>query len=221
MITARILPAETWLALEQEHQQRVGRFAEPYRQRRSAGHKHPVEDFLFTYYPHKPGQLARWHPGPGVVLVGDEAAERTGWKFYRRVGAVELAEFGLPGTTSAVTIDLDAFLARRWQAAEQTRQLLAGTGPRPGQFGCFGLHEWAMVYRLPPDDVRHDYLRLRLGSAGTDDVVERSRIRCSHFDAFRFFTPAASGRNELQPSRAAAPQLEQPGCLHANMDLYK
>jgi len=27
--------------------------------------------------------------------------------------------------------------------------------------------------------------------------------------------------NKLQPARADAPQLEQRGCLHANMDLYK
>jgi hypothetical protein len=28
--------------------------------------RHPVEDFLFTYYPFKVGQLKKWHPGPGV-----------------------------------------------------------------------------------------------------------------------------------------------------------
>ena len=51
-------------------------------------------------------------------------------------------------------------------------------------------------------------------------MVEAHPIRCSHFDAFRFFTPAVD-RNRLQPTRETQPELEQPGCLHAGMDLYK
>ena len=46
-------------------------------------------------------------------------------------------------------------------------------------------------------------------------------LRCSHFDAFRFFTPAAAPRNSGTPTRATQSDWEQPGCLHANMDLYK
>jgi len=52
-------------------------------------------------------------------------------------------------------------------------------------------------------------------------VVESHRIRCTHHDAFRFFTPAARPRNAIQPTRADQAALEQPGCLHATMDLYK
>jgi hypothetical protein len=51
--------------------------------------------------------------------------------------------------------------------------------------------------------------------------VEAHRIRCSHHDAFRFFTAPARPRNELQPAREDQVALEQPGCLHATMDLYK
>jgi hypothetical protein len=64
-------------------------------------------------------------------------------------------------------------------------------------------------------------LPLRLGQQGTDAVVEAHPIRCTHFDAFRFFTPAATGLNRLQPTRATQVDLEQPGCLHATMDLHK
>ena len=56
---------------------------------------------------------------------------------------------------------------------------------------------------------------------GTDEVVERHGIRCSHFDAFRFFTEDAAPRNALQPTRDGQVALEQPGCLHAGMDVYK
>jgi hypothetical protein len=62
---------------------------------------------------------------------------------------------------------------------------------------------------------------LRLGADGTDQVVESHKIACSHFDAFRFFTTPARPLNVLQPTRESQPLLEQGGCLHANMDLYK
>jgi hypothetical protein len=99
-----------------------------------------------------------------------------------------------------------------------THRLLAATAARPAHTGCFGLHEWAMVYRA--DEVRHPQ-PLRLGATATDEVVESHRITCSHFDAFRFFTDDARPRNTLQPGRDDRPDFEQPGCLHAGMDLYK
>jgi hypothetical protein len=99
--------------------------------------------------------------------------------------------------------------------------LLRATAARPPQLGCFGLHEWAMVYRLRDGEQRHEDWPLRLGHAATDAVVESQPLRCSHFDAFRFFTEPARPLNALQPSRSAQVELEQPGCLHATMDLYK
>jgi hypothetical protein len=101
-----------------------------------------------------------------------------------------------------------------------TRRLLAATASRPAHTGCFGLHEWAMVYRSAAHGTRHPQ-PLRLGDGATDEVVESHRIACSHFDAFRFFTPDARPRNTLQPGRDDRADFEQPGCLHAGMDLYK
>jgi hypothetical protein len=215
------LPSEAWQTRELEHQRRVRQYSDPYLARRSAGRKHPVEDFLFTYYTQKPGQLMRWHPGDGVVLCGPEAEARGRWKYYRRLDDGEIAAAGLPAGTAAVTFDRPAFLAERKEALEFAAIILGRTAARPAQFGCFGLHEWAMVYRQEKFELRHEYLQLRLGGAGTDKVVEEHRIRCSHFDAFRFYTPDAVPLNELKPSRENQRFLEQPGCLHANMDLYK
>jgi hypothetical protein len=217
----RVLAADEWRAREEAHQQRVSRYADPYLARRSAGQKHPVEDFLFTYYTQKPGQLRRWHPGAGVVLAGPEAAARRGWKHYRMLDDGELAFLRLPPGSTAVTMDRDTFVTDRRDAVAFAGIILRGTAARPAQFGCFGLHEWAMVYHQDRFDLRHEYLQLRLGSAGTDKVVEDNRIRCSHFDAFRFYTPDAVPLNELAPSRETQRHLEQPGCLHSNMDLYK
>jgi hypothetical protein len=215
------LPPQDWLARQAAHHLRVQGYADPYLARRSAGKKHPVEDFLFTYYTQKPGQLQRWHAGAGVVLSGPAAAERAGWKYYRRADGGELAAAGLPADTPAVTVDVEGFLRERRDALQFAGIILAGTAARPAQFGCFGLHEWAMVYRQDRFDLRHEYLQLRLGSRRTDEVVEENRIRCSHFDAFRFYTPDAVPLNSLEPSRENQRTMEQPGCLHANMDLYK
>ena len=216
-----LLAEDSAQAREEAHLQRVSRYADPYLARRSAGQKHPVEDFLFTYYTQKPGQLKRWHPGAGTVLTGRQAAARQGWKHYRRLDDGELASLGLAAGSMAVTFDRAAFLADRKEAVAFAGVILRGTAARPAQFGCFGLHEWAMVYRQDKFDLRHEYLHLRLGSAGTDKVVEDNKIRCTHFDAFRFYTPDAIPLNEFSPSRESQRHLEQPGCLHANMDLYK
>ncbi|MPQ97815.1 3-methyladenine DNA glycosylase [Modestobacter sp. I12A-02628] len=200
------LARERWTALERAHADRLSPWTEPHRERRGRGEDHPVLDFLFTYYSQSPAKLLRWHPGAGRVLL--DADERAGWPLYTRVG-------------DGVGLDVPAFLARRGDAVRHTARLLRATAGRAGQFGCFGLHEWAMVYRPAAGELRHSAVPLRLGQAGTDAVVESHRVACSHHDAFRFFTGAGAPRNELAPTRESQVRLEQPGCLHATMDLYK
>ena len=46
-------------------------------------------------------------------------------------------------------------------------------------------------------------------------------LRCSHFDAYRFFTEPATRRNAEQLTRDSQVATEQPGCVHAAMDCYK
>jgi hypothetical protein len=200
------LSEDQWRGLEAAHHARVDAATADHRARRQNPRRHPVEDFLFSYYMHSPAQLRRWHPGPGVTLEG--AWERAGWKFYRYAG----------GTAA---VDLDTFLNSRGSAVRSVRRLLSATAARPAQLGCFGLHEWAMVYRQSPEQLRHADWPLRLGQDGTDEVVETHQIRCSHFDAFRFFTGPARTLNALELTRDSQVAMEQPGCLHANMDLYK
>ena len=118
-------------------------------------------------------------------------------------------------------MDVPQFVDKRGTALTFTREILSNTADKKAFFGCFGMHEWAMAYKSVQNNIRHDYLDLRLGAEGTDRVVESHRIRCSHFDAFRFFMPQAAPMNELQPTREAQRTLEQPACLHANMDVYK
>ncbi len=204
----QVLPEERWRALERAHAERVDAATAGHRARRADGRAHPVEDFLFRYYDHPPSRLRRWHPGPGVRLEGAAGDPRAGWRHHRVVG-------------DAVELDVPSFLDARGRAVDFVRSLLAATLGRPARLGCFGLHEWAMVYRLDEDEVRHRGWPLRLGGAGTDAVVEQHTIACSHVDAHRFFTDAARPRNTLAPTREGQVAMEQPGCLHAGMDVYK
>ncbi|RKQ34940.1 3-methyladenine DNA glycosylase [Kocuria tytonis] len=214
-----VLTREQWTQRAQAHEDRVSRHTKPFLDRRFRGEKHPVEDFLFTYYTLSPAQFTRWHPGPAVVLL--DAPERAEWKFYRAATPAELAATGARADASGVVVDAEAFVAKRGTAVRFTREILANTAAKTGTFDCFGLHEWAMAYRAEENGVRHEYAGLRLGASGTDEVVQSHRIRCSHFDAFRFFQPQAVARNELRPTRETQRTMEQPGCLHAGMDLYK
>ncbi|MCV7433501.1 3-methyladenine DNA glycosylase [Mycolicibacterium bacteremicum] len=199
------LDEDVWTAREAAHRRRAETFLAPHSERARRGEPHPVWDFLFTYYSLRPRQLRRWHPGFGVALTGPGAR-----RFLNRTGYVE--------SDGLVSVSRDLLLSRR-DTVDFVAGLLGRTADRPARFNCFGLHEWAMVYRS--DDVRHSAVPLRLGSAGTDAVVESMPLRCSHFDAFRFFTPAAAVRNAEPLSRDSQVDREQPGCVHAGMDLYK
>lgn len=192
-----------WTAAADAHAERADALTAEHRARASRAEKHPVEDFLFTYYSYKPAILRRWHPDPGVVL--ENAPERAEWRWYRAEG-------------DDVRVDAERFRVERGSLYRGVVNLLRATLARPAQFGCFGLHEWAMAYRA--DEVRHA-VPLRLGRDGTDAVVEAHDLKCTHFDAFRFFTPEAVPRNRRMLSRDDQAELEQPGCLHAGMDVYK
>ncbi len=209
-VSRTTLPAAEWRAARDAHADRVAARTDAHVARRMRGEKHPVEDFLFTYYPFKAGQLARWNPGPGVRLRLETPADAE--CFDRRWYTVEdgLAE-----------VDVAAWRSDRGDGAKFIASLLKSTLHREANFGCFGIHEWAMVYRLSEEERRHSQVPLRLSPAETDAVVEGHRIQCSHHDAFRFFTPPARPLNTLQPARADMVANEQPGCLHAGMDLYK
>jgi len=207
-LTYTTLAESDWLARRAAHERRVREWTDPHQARQARGEKHPVEDFLFEYYRFRPSWLRRWHPGPDVVLQGEAARE-----YLRRPEYQERDD--------GVTLNPQAFDPARRDTLTWLRSLLQATATRPPQFACFGLHEWAMVYRQSPDEVRHQAWPLRFPAEEIARIVEAQPVRCSHFDAFRFFTPAARPLNRLQPERATSVDFEQRGCLHANMDLYK
>jgi hypothetical protein len=203
------LDVEQWTARADDYAVRVDTLVAPHVKRARAGEAHPVWDFLFSYYSLRPGQLRCWHPGYGVLLAGGEAVRQ-----YR-------GRRGYTADAAGVTVS-KTYLHSRLDTISFVARLLRATVRRPARLNCFGLHEWAMVYRSGA--VRHGHVPLRLGAAATDTVVEAEiagPLRCSHFDAFRFFSADAAPRNTASLSRETQQDWEQPGCLHANMDLYK
>ncbi|MFO1528277.1 MAG: 3-methyladenine DNA glycosylase [Kiritimatiellia bacterium] len=192
--------------MQRAHEARMRPLVEASLRRRSRHEKDPVEDFLFEYYFHPPSHLLRWSPGVGVILRGEGAREF-------------LAAPGFAETPDGVTADVAAMPDKRRESIPWVLDLQRAIQSRRPALGCLGLHEWAMVY--DPADIRHRQLPLRLGVEGTRRVVESLPIRCTHFDAFRFFSPDARPLNRVQPGRDNRAEHEQPGCLHANMDLYQ
>jgi hypothetical protein len=198
------LADDVWRGRRQAHEARAAALVAAHLERSARGERHAVEDFLFTYYSHRPAQLRRWSPGAGVVLEGAVPDD------LGRHGA------GVDGGATLAPPPERVVREAAWTAA-----LLRRTDERRPRYDCFGLHEWAMVHRTPQREVRHAALPLRLGEQATTAVVDRLPLRCTHFDAYRFFAPSAVPRNAAALTRDAVLDVEQPGCLHAGMDLYK
>jgi len=200
------LSLSQWQESAKRHRQEVEKITIPMRARKSRGEKHPVYDFLHTYYSFPLGRLERWHPGFGVTLEIDQTINLPE-KYY-------FTENGI------AWIDSEKLTFKTQERMQRIHQLLTLTQSRPPNFSCHGLHEWAMVYS--GSDVRHrESAPLRLPQSKIDKLVSSRPLCCSHFDAFRFFAPDTILLNRFTPTLLTREDHEQPGCIHANMDLYK
>lgn len=203
-----ILAEADWLERRRVHEERVRGWTDLHQARAMRGEKHPVYDFLFNYYAFRAAWLRRWHPGPDVVLSGGSAREYLRWSEYHETG-------------EGVMLNVGALKPHRREFVRWLRDLMLITNERPAFYGCFGMHEWAMVYRQTAEEVRHNAWPLRFPPQELARILEATPLACTHYDAFRFFTAPARPLNKIQPGRNTLPAHEQRGCLHANMDLYK
>lgn len=205
---AQPLTATEWWARVRAHRERAQRWTLPHKKRRSRHEPHPVHDFLFQYYMYSPGKLETWHPAPAESLMDSpEARERFCPPDYRTASGV-------------IEHDLSALSHQGREQLQEVVNVLVATRSRPANFGCYGVHEWAMVYR--GHDVRHEGIApLRLPQNEVDGFVESRPVACSHFDAYRFFAPEAKPLNRIELEWSIRHEVEQPGCIHANMDLYR
>jgi len=202
----RILDEAVWKAQESAWSSFIVPWLDAYRYRRGRRLSHPVHDFLFAYYQMNRNVLWRWRPMADMRLRGGEAARFLDDDRYR---AFE----------NGVGLDPKRFGDADRNRVNWIRDLLERAQSRTPRFSCFGLHEWAMVYKA--DRVRHETTPLRLSRSEIEGVVESNAICCTHYDAFRFFTDASRPMNSVQPRQEERALNEQFGCVHFNMDLYR
>lgn len=200
------IPEETWKAEKTAHEYRVDELLNDYLEARSHHKKNPVMDFLFEYYAFRPANLRKWSPGIGVNLT-----------FSDFDSLPEISEITTDGNMAFVNPAL--FPEKRISSLKWMLMMLENTQSRKPSFGCFGMHEWAMVYKT--DNPRHNQLPMRMEPDELAEFVESRPLLCTHFDAFRFFTKPAKPMNKYELSREKFHETEQPGCIHSNMDLYK
>ena len=202
----QVLSEQEWKELQSTHEQRVDDLVGQYLIERSQHKKNPVMDFLFQYYAFRPSMLKRWSPGIGIGL-----------EYSYKEDLPEFEELII--RDDKAWIGLDTFPERRVRSTNWILDMLKSTRERRPSFGCFGMHEWAMVYKA--EKPRHDQVPLRMEPEELAKFVESRPLLCTHFDAFRFFTKQAQPMNRFELSREKFADSEQPGCIHSNMDLYK
>ena len=202
-----------WRAAIETHRAKVATHTGAFVARRSAGAKHPVHDFLFTYYSFSPAKLTQWVPALGVWLEDFHSQDLADHPWLRSEKFIH--------SGARCGLDESKLDDRTRTTAQWIATLCRNILDRPPRFRCYGLHEWAMVYRQTTEQIRHNDHRLRLAPDELSRFVESQALCCTHFDAFRFFTPGARPLNSFAPTLEQRPDLEQGACLHANMDLYK
>ncbi len=234
-----------WRAHAAQHARRIHTLLEPGFVRAHQRHggtisfealneKHPVFNFLQRYY-HIQGlsgvrSLARWSPplsadGGPVRLAGATADDLSSGVLHMR-GATMLPGSGVEYDPRAAfaTSERRASLPYSWY-----RSVLQRVEVAEPNLHCYGLHEWAMQYwpdgaEPPPSaSYQQESMPLRVDRRVLNEAVELHGVRCTHVDALRFFAPAARAHNAhgAPLPREAQLDLEQPGCVHAQMDLLK
>jgi hypothetical protein len=199
--------------------------------------KHPVYNFLIEYYGLKgvkgTRRLARWMPAPVAnesMLLEGASEEDLGSLLHMRGASMENdgilyspADFFGKGDATRKEDAVRAATPFLWY-----RSILKNTAEAEPVLHCFGLHEWAMQYMpegapIPPSAKYQGHLPLRVDRQVINETLERKGVSCTHVDALRFFAPAAGPLNHhgAKLERIDQLRMEQPGCMHAQMDLLK
>lgn len=191
--------------------------------RQHASNTHPIYNFLHKYYRYNTEDMLKYSPGMDVVLEygSDDALstkylnvdEKTNRCYFDKALLQEKLVDGWAGSVNVL----------------HNYEVLKSTMKKTPFFGCFGLHEWAMLYSGASTEDHDDKpkkhqekLPLRVPQDIVNQIVETGPLRCTHFDAWRFFHPEAQPLNIHHPmKRQTQAQHEQGGCIHANMDLFK
>lgn len=200
------LSRESWTAMARHHREQIEPWVKAFQNRKMTGQKHPVHDFLFEYYRCKRRLIKDWHPPVELRLEGQGAQS-----FLKSPRYSE--------DDQGVYLDPTEMKPDETSRMAWIIQLIDNALSKRSQHNCYGLHEWAMLYK--EERIRHQDTPLRLDPKEIERLIESHTVRCTHYDAFRFFTKEAQPLNTLQPSQEERINNEQFGCIHFNMDLFK
>lgn len=203
--------------------------------------QNPIFNFLIEYYGLKgskgPRRLARWSPGLDLLEAGSDGIllenaslddiggtlHLRGVSFHDNGVIYSPSQFYGKGDASRSHEAIRAADGYLWY-----RSVLHQTSQAEPVLYCHGLHEWAMVYHPegappPPSAKYQSHLPVRVDRETIVQAVERKGVQCTHIDAIRFFAPAAGpwSANGINMKRSDQLRLEQPACVHAQMDLLK
>lgn len=198
-----------------------------------------------------PRRLARWSPCPSLLLSCPESPEIVAKGILLEGASMEWdlgdclhLRGAMPHQDGIVYSPSKYFESTSRENVAEVyiwyRDLLRQTLESEPNFYCHNLHEWAMQYHpfyddeddgvsmmAPPPSAKYQaHLPMRVDRTTINQVVEGQNLHCTHLDAFRYFAPAARGLNHPAItnrllSRKDQLPLEQPACVHANMDLIK
>ena len=171
-VVGTVLSRSEWESRAEAHRARVAPQVTGVIERRARGEKHPVEDFLFHYYTLRPSHLLHWNAGVGHAVEGGE----------------ELLDqpFHAARTDGSVALDVEGFLAKRGRTVATAERLLRASAAATPRFGCFGMHEWAMVYRLDQGETPPLFV---VGPLGQSQLVNY-RVSGNHYIVDRLFGAA-------------------------------
>lgn len=200
------LVLQEWQQRKEKYHSQIRPWMDAFRYRRERRQTHPVHDFLFEYYQFNRKLVYNWHPAIGDILEGPEG------KSY-----LDHAHFSEGNT--GIYLDPEKITEAESHRMGWICELITAAMNRPERTNCYGLHEWAMVYKS--DSIRHESTPLRLDPEQIVQIVESTNISCTHYDAFRFFTQQAKPLNSIQPKADERRMNDQFGCVHFNMDLFK
>ena len=250
----QLLTHETWQDDALRHRETLTEMLYPpgenMKLRQHLVHSHPIYNFLHRYYRYSVEELYRYSPGYDTPMQVTEdlyeairRRERQGGGEIKQAKKLVSSSIDLLSEKFLVALPENRVVYSKkafqdtlasdgkygWVNVVQSYEILRKSSKRTAFLGCYGMHEWAMLYsgskksQEQSSRKRHqEALGLRVSQKVIDEVVESSGIRCTHFDAWRFFHPDAQPMNIYNPmSRSNQENHEQPGCIHANMDLFK
>lgn len=238
------LPVSSWEQEAMLHEKELDRMLYPpgecLKTRQHTVKTHPIYNFLHTYYRYSAKNLRYYSPGIDVVMEAKKETSSSGSNSnskrrkdlhisqldpkYLHVLNDECCSYTLPPTAT-----IEPTSPFGWITMSRNRDLLMNTDSRIPFFGCFGFHEWAMLYSgrnqgplSQPLPSHQKEVPIRVTQEVIDDVVETMGLRCTHYDAYRFFHPSVQPLNSIHPlTRTNQIDHEQPGCVHTAMDLFK